>query len=164
MQIGYAVIESSLGWLLVAATERGICSVMLGDSESELLGELQQEFPRARIERDEQHLQVQVEALLACLAGQQPHLSMPLDVQGTAFQLRVWQELRRIPSGEKIAYSELAERIGRPRAVRAVARACASNPVAILTPCHRIVRLNGDLGGYRWGLERKRRLLEAEQE
>jgi len=164
MQIGYAVVESSLGWLLVAASERGLCSVMLGDSESELLGELQQKFHQVRIERDEQHLQPQVKVLLACLSGHPSPLNMPLDEQGTPFQLRVWQELRRIPRGETISYSELAKRIGRPKAVRAVASACARNPLAIITPCHRVVRLNGDLGGYRWGIERKRRLLATEQE
>jgi AraC family transcriptional regulator, regulatory protein of adaptative response / methylated-DNA-[protein]-cysteine methyltransferase len=164
MQIGYAVVESSLGWLLVAASERGLCSVMLGDSESELLGELQQKFHQVRIERDEQHLQPQVKVLLACLSGHPSPLNMPLDEQGTPFQLRVWQELRRIPRGTTISYSELAKRIGRPKAVRAVASACASNPLAIITPCHRVVRLNGDFGGYRWGIERKRRLLATEQE
>lgn len=164
MQIGYAVAESSLGWLLVAVSERGICSVMLGNSESDLLDELHQKFPRARIKRDNQNLQSQVEALLDCLSGNPSPLNMPLDEQGTAFQRRVWQELRRIPRGETISYSELANRIGRPKAVRAVASACARNPLAIVTPCHRVVRLNGDLGGYRWGIERKRRLLAAEQE
>lgn len=164
MQIGYAIAESSLGWLLVAATQQGVCSVMLGGSESDLLGELQQKFPRARIKRDNQTLRSQVEALLDCLSGNPSPLNMPLDEQGTAFQRRVWQELRRIPRGETISYSELANRIGRPKAVRAVASACARNPVAIVTPCHRVVRLNGALGGYRWGVERKRRLLAAEQE
>ena len=164
MQIDYLVVENSLGWLLVAATQQGICSVMLGDSEADLLGELQQKFPRVLIKRDEQNLQPQVEALLDCMTGRKPSLEMPLDEQGTAFQLRVWQELRRIPRGETISYSELANRIGRPKAVRAVASACASNPLAIITPCHRVVRLNGDLGGYRWGMERKRRLLATEQE
>ncbi len=163
MQIDYMVVENSLGWLLVAATQQGTCSVMLGDSESDLLGELQQKFPRARITRDEQKLKSQVEILLACLAGRQPSLGSPLDEQGTPFQRRVWEELRSIPRGTTISYSELAKRIDRPKAVRAVASACARNPVAIITPCHRVVRLNGDLGGYRWGLERKRRLLAAEQ-
>ncbi len=163
MQIDYMVVENSLGWLLVAATRRGTCSVMLGDSESDLLGELQKKFPRARIIRDEQKLKFQVETLLGCMAGQS-FSDLPLDEQGTSFQLLVWQELRHIPRGVTISYSELAKRIGRPKAVRAVASACAGNPVAIYTPCHRVVRLDGDLGGYRWGIERKRRLLAAEQE
>lgn len=163
MQIDYVAVENSLGWLLVAATEQGACSVMLGDSDADLLSELRQKFPRARITRDEQKLKSQVETLLDCMAGHRPSLDFPLDEQGTPFQLLVWQELRRIPCGETISYSELARRIGRPKAVRAVASACASNPLAIITPCHRVVRLNGDLGGYRWGIERKRRLLAAEQ-
>ena len=163
MQIDYVVVESPLGWLLVAATQRGICSVILGASESDLLGELQQKFPRARIKWDEQNLQSQVKVLLDCMAGHQPSSDMSLDEQGTPFQMRVWQELRCIPRGEQISYSELATRIGSPKAVRAVASACARNPVAIITPCHRVVRLNGDLGGYRWGIERKRRLLKVEQ-
>lgn len=164
MQIDYAVVESSLGWLLVAASRQGICSVMLGDRESDLLGELQQKFPGALISRDERKLKPQVETLQACMAGGESEVNMLLDEQGTPFQLRVWAELRRIPRGEQVSYSELAERIGRPNAVRAVASACARNPLAIITPCHRVVRLNGDLGGYRWGLERKRRLLEVEQD
>lgn len=163
MQIDYMVVESSLGCLLVAATQRGICSVMPGDRKSDLLGELQQKFPRARITRDEQTLQSQVEILLDCMAGRQTSLGLSLDEQGTAFQRRVWEALRNIPRGATISYSELARRIGRPKAVRAVASACASNPLAIITPCHRVVRLNGELGGYRWGIERKRRLLAAEQ-
>lgn len=164
MQIDYTVVKNSLGWLLVAATLQGTCSVMLGDSESELLGELQQKFPRARLIRDEQKLKSQVEVVQDCMAGRQPSLDVPLDEQGSHFQRRVWQELRNIPRGTTISYSELAKRIDRPKAVRAVASACARNPVAIITPCHRVVRLNGDLGGYRWGIERKRRLLATEQE
>lgn len=163
MQIDYMAVESSLGWILVAATEQGACSVMLGGSEADLLSELQQKFPRALITRGEQKLKSLVEALLDGMAGRRPILDFPLDEQGTPFQRQVWQELRRIPRGETISYSELAKRIGRPKAVRAVASACANNPLAIHTPCHRVVRLNGELGGYRWGIERKRRLLAIEQ-
>lgn len=163
MKLDYTVVKSSLGQLLVAATQRGICSVMLGDSESDLIRELHHEFSGARIEKDEEHLHLQVRALLACLAGQAPHADLALDVRGSAFQMRIWEELRRIPRGQRISYSELARRIGQPKAARAVARACATNPLAILTPCHRVVRENGDLAGYRWGIERKRRLLEQEQ-
>ncbi len=164
MQIDYTVVRNSLGWLLVAATQQGICSVMFGDSEADLRDELQQKFSRARLIRNEQKLNSQVEVVQDCMAGRQPSLDLPLDEQGTAFQLQVWQELRNIPRGTTISYSELAKRIDRPKAVRAVASACARNPVAIITPCHRVVRLNGDLGGYRWGIERKRRLLATEQE
>jgi AraC family transcriptional regulator of adaptative response/methylated-DNA-[protein]-cysteine methyltransferase len=163
MRIDYALVDTLLDWLLVAVTERGVCSVMLGDSEDQLLKELNQRFPQGDFRQDQERLKPQVKALVAYLEGLPSSLDFPLDETGTAFQLRVWQELRCIPKGGQISYSELADRIGRPRAVRAVASACARNPVAIITPCHRVVRLNGDLGGYRWGLERKRRLLEAEQ-
>jgi AraC family transcriptional regulator of adaptative response/methylated-DNA-[protein]-cysteine methyltransferase len=164
MTIAYTIVECHLGWLLVAATNRGICSVMLGDDEQKLTNELHHEFPRAEIRRNDDHLQSQVKTLLDCLAGQAPHTALPLDVQGTAFQMRVWEELRRIPRGRTVSYSELAGRIGKPTASRAVARACATNPAAIITPCHRVVRKNGELGGYRWGIERKRRILEEEKE
>jgi len=163
MSISFTIVESPLGWLLVAATDRGICSVMLGDGEEKLTGELHHEFPQAEIARNDNHLRSQVKVLLECLAGQAPHADLPLDVQGTAFQMRVWEELRRIPRGQTVSYGELAGRIGRPTAARAVARACATNPVSIITPCHRVIRENGELGGYRWGIERKRRILEAEK-
>jgi AraC family transcriptional regulator of adaptative response/methylated-DNA-[protein]-cysteine methyltransferase len=164
MKLDYTVVKSSLGLLLVAATPHGICSVMLGDSESDLTRELQQKFPGTRLEKDDEQLRLQVRALLSFLEGQTPCPDLALDVRGSAFQMRVWGELRRIPRGQRISYGELARRIGRPKAARAVARACASNSLAILTPCHRVVRENGDLGGYRWGIERKRRLLEKERE
>ncbi|MBO0857361.1 MAG: bifunctional DNA-binding transcriptional regulator/O6-methylguanine-DNA methyltransferase Ada [Chloracidobacterium sp.] len=163
MKINYTITECPLGLLLVAVTDKGICSVTLGDKSKELTGELRAEFPRAEIALDEKRLQVQVRALLAYLAGQEPHPDLPLDVQGTAFQKRVWEELRRIPYGQTASYGEIARRIGRPSATRAVARACATNPAALVTPCHRIVRESGELGGYRWGVERKRQLLEKEK-
>ncbi len=164
MKIAYTIVESQLGWLLVAETNRGICSVMLGDRQEKLTGDLHHEFPKAEIGRDDDHLHSQVKTLLDCLAGQAPHAELPLDVQGTAFQMRVWEELRRIPRGQTVSYGELAARIGKPKASRAVARACATNPVAIITPCHRVIRENGELGGYRWGIERKRRILEGEKD
>jgi AraC family transcriptional regulator of adaptative response/methylated-DNA-[protein]-cysteine methyltransferase len=163
MKINYTVAECPLGLLLVAVTDKGICSVTLGDEGEDLTGGLRAEFPQAEIARDEKRLQTQVRALLAHLAGQEPHPDLPLDVQGTAFQKRVWEELRRIPYGQTASYGEVARRIGRPSATRAVARACATNPAALVTPCHRVVRENGELGGYRWGVERKRRLLEKEK-
>ena len=163
MSIAYATVQSLLGWLLVGATEKGVCSVKLGDDRDKLVDNLQEEFPQAQIRHDDEHLRSQVEVLLQCLAGQTPHTDLPLDVQGTAFQMRVWEELRRIPRGQTVSYKELATRIGRPTAYRAVANACASNPVAVITPCHRVVRENGGLGGYRWGVERKRELLEKEK-
>lgn len=162
--IAYTIVESRLGRLLVAATDRGICSVMLGDTKEQLTLDLHHEFPQAEIGIDDDLLRSQVKTILDCLAGHAPHESLPLDVQGTAFQMRVWEELRRIPRGRTVSYSELAARIGKPKAFRAVARACATNPVAIITHCHRVIRENGELGGYRWGIERKRRILEGEKE
>ncbi|HWQ36455.1 MAG TPA: bifunctional DNA-binding transcriptional regulator/O6-methylguanine-DNA methyltransferase Ada [Blastocatellia bacterium] len=163
MRIRYTIAGCRLGRLLVAATERGICSVTLGDADEKLAQDLFAEFPQSLIERDDSGLNGQVTALLRHLDGQQPCPDLPLDVQATAFQKLVWEELRRIPAGSTVSYSEVAQRIGRPTAARAVARACATNPVALLTPCHRVVRENGDLSGYRWGLERKRALLAQEQ-
>lgn len=163
MKISYALAESALGLLLVAATDKGVCAVRLGDERSDLESELRAEFPRAEVQMDEARLGAEVRALLSYLAGQQPHPKLPLDVQGTAFQKRVWDELRRIPSGETTSYSEVARRIGQPTATRAVARACATNPVALITPCHRVVRGDGGLSGYRWGVERKRELLARER-
>jgi AraC family transcriptional regulator of adaptative response/methylated-DNA-[protein]-cysteine methyltransferase len=163
MKISYTIAECPLGLLLVAATDKGICSVTLGDKRAELTDNLYAEFPQADIVRDETHLTAQVSMLLAHLAGQEPHPELPLDVQGTAFQKRVWEELRRIPYGQTASYSEIARRIGQPTATRAVARACATNPAAIVTPCHRVIRENGELGGYRWGIERKQQLLEKER-
>lgn len=160
--IAWTVVQSPLGWLLVAATERGVCSVTLGDEPEALERTLRDEFHAADLSRDDTRLRQQVDVLLEYLAGEVPDEAVPLDVAGTAFQMRVWEELRRIPRGETISYAQLAQRIGRPTAARAVARACATNPVAVITPCHRVVRGNGELGGYRWGIERKRRLLDAE--
>lgn len=165
MVIEYTVVECPMGWLLVAATEHGACSVMLGDDPEALGAELHDEFLAAEsIVRADAHLRVLVETVLEALAGVAPCDELPLDVAGTAFQMRVWEELRRIPLGQTISYAELARRIGRPTATRAVARACATNPVAVVTPCHRVVRGTGELGGYRWGIECKRRLLEVERE
>jgi AraC family transcriptional regulator, regulatory protein of adaptative response / methylated-DNA-[protein]-cysteine methyltransferase len=164
MQINYTVAPSPLGWLLVAATDKGICSVTLGDEAEKLADDLAAEFPEASLTQDDSGLQGQVTALLAHLEGALPHPELSLDVRGTAFQKRVWEELRRIPYGQTVSYSELARRLEQPSAARAVARACATNPVALLTPCHRVIRENGDLSGYRWGLERKRALLTREKE
>ena len=167
MKINYTIAEcplGPLGLLLVAATDKGICAVTLGDQSESLTENLRAEFPQADIALDNQHLQSQVKTLLAHLAGQEPHPALPLDVQGTAFQKRVWEELRNIPYGQTASYSEVARRIGQPTATRAVARACATNPAALITPCHRVVRESGEMGGYRWGIERKRQLLEKERE
>lgn len=162
VSIRFTTAPCSLGYLLVAATERGLCSVSLGDSQEALEAALRQEFHAARLQQDEAGLEVWLQAVLQCLEGRQPHPDLPLDVQATAFQRRVWQALRSIPLGETRTYSQIAEAIGAPQAVRAVARACATNSIAIAIPCHRAVRRDGSPGGYRWGLERKQKLLQQE--
>jgi len=163
MKISYTIVNSPLGRLLVAATERGICMVSLGDSAAALEAALRHEYPSAEIQRDASGFAPWVTAIVRYLNGRQPNLNLPLDVQATAFQRRVWEELRRIPYGGTRSYKQVAQAIGRPSAVRAVARACATNPVSIVIPCHRVLRADGGLGGYRWGLERKRALLERER-
>jgi AraC family transcriptional regulator, regulatory protein of adaptative response / methylated-DNA-[protein]-cysteine methyltransferase len=162
MRIGYTIVPCPLGRLLVAATEKGISAVYLGDHDHPLEAALTKEYPAAQIFRDRNGLREWVSALLRHLRGQEPHLQLPLDVQATAFQRRVWEELKRIPYGSTRSYSEIARAIGRPSATRAVARACATNPVSIVVPCHRVVRGDGNLAGYRWGLGRKQALLEHE--
>jgi AraC family transcriptional regulator of adaptative response/methylated-DNA-[protein]-cysteine methyltransferase len=161
--IAYVTVPTSLGRLLVAATERGVCRVALGDTAAALEAELIAEFPAARVVQDKSgKLHGWVTAILAYLDGREPDLDLPLDIRATAFQRRVWQELQKIPFGQTRTYAEIAKRIGQPTASRAVARACATNPAALIIPCHRVVRENGDLGGYRWGTERKRSLLTKE--
>jgi len=162
MSIGYAITDSPLGRLMVAATEKGICRVGLADDERELLDVLHDEFPRAEVKRDEKGLRATVDAVLDGLRGARPRKDLPLDVQATAFQWRVWQELQRIPRGHTRSYADIARALGRPGAARAVGQACNRNPVALVIPCHRVVGSDGALGGYRWGVERKRTLLEAE--
>ena len=162
MRIGYTIVACPLGRLLVAATEKGICAVSLGDVDAELESALWGEYPAASIERDGTELSQWVNALLDYLNGEQPHLDLPVDVQATAFQWRVWEMLRAIPYGSTRSYSAIAQALGNPKAARAVAHACATNPVSLVIPCHRAVRENGALGGYRWGLERKQRLLAEE--
>ena len=161
MQINYTVTDCDLGRLLVAATERGVCAVQFGADDGALVAALTAEYPAAVIR--ETRPSEWVESLLRHLAGAQPSLDLPLDLRATAFQLRVWEELRRIPYGETRTYTEVAAAIGQPTAARAVARACATNPVALATPCHRVVRAGGAAGGYRWGIERKQQLLARER-
>ena len=163
--IAYVIIPTSLGRLLVAATERGVCRVALGDGAAALEAELVAEFPAARVVEDKSgRLTGWVSAILAYLDGREPDLDLPLDIRATAFQRRVWQELQKIPFGQTRTYAEIAKRIGQPMATRAVARACATNPTALVIPCHRVIKEGGDLGGYRWGVERKKVLLERERE
>lgn len=161
--IRYTTAATPLGRLLVGGTDRGVCAVALGDAEARLLDNLRDEYPAARLARDDAGLAAPVQAILAYLDGRRPHLDLPLDVRATAFQGRVWDALRTIPFGATRSYEDVARAIGRPAAVRAVAAACAANPVSLLIPCHRVIRKNGGLGGYRWGLERKRALLERER-
>jgi AraC family transcriptional regulator of adaptative response/methylated-DNA-[protein]-cysteine methyltransferase len=162
MRIHYIIVGSPLGRLLVGATERGISALYLGESDARLKAALLNEYPRAEILRDRNGLEGWVEKILAHLRGKEPQLDLPTDVQATAFQRRVWEELRKIPYGATRTYSEIARAIGRPKASRAVAQACATNPVSVVVPCHRVVREDGNLAGYRWGLDRKRALLERE--
>lgn len=160
--LSYAIAGGPLGKLLVAATARGVAAVYLGDSERALTAELAAEFPEAMRVRDDGRLTAELRAILRYLRNQAPPPALPLDVRATAFQRRVWQELQRIPLGQTRSYAEVAKAIGAPKAVRAVGHACATNPVSLLIPCHRVHRTDGGLGGYRWGLDRKEALLAAE--
>lgn len=161
--ISFAMARTALGWLLAAATERGLCAVRFGENAVTLERDLRDEFHAAALRRDDAALRRYVDPLLAVIRGENTTIDLPLDVRATAFQRKVWEKLRQIPRGETRSYSEIARAMGRPRAVRAVARACAANPVALAVPCHRVVRKDGDRGGYRWGMERKEKLLEREQ-
>jgi AraC family transcriptional regulator of adaptative response/methylated-DNA-[protein]-cysteine methyltransferase len=160
--IRYTFADSPLGRMLIAATEKGLCSVQFADSDEELDQSLRQEFPFAVRRRDDKDLAELAEQVIRKIRGTEPAASLPLDIRATAFQRRVWSYLQSLGFGETRSYSAVAKAIRRPSAVRAVARACATNPVAIAIPCHRILRSNGDLGGYRWGIKRKQALLEME--
>lgn len=164
--IYYATRPCRLGTVLVAVTQQGICSVLLGDTARELVEDLEKRFPQANISPSESPFNQHIETVSSFLEGssQDSLTNLPLDIRGTAFQQKVWEELRKIPSGQTISYAELAERIENPGAVRAVATACASNPLAVVVPCHRVLGSNGSLSRYRWGLERKRTLLSMERQ
>ena len=162
MRITYSTIRSEHGLVLVAATENGVCSVKIGSHAEQLLGELEREFPAAEIIGEREARSQWVKAIATHLRGNLVALDLPIDVQATAFQWKVWRALQRIPYGETRTYSEVAKSIGKPAAVRAVARACATNPVAIVVPCHRVVPAAGGTGGYRWGTDRKEKLLTRE--
>lgn len=161
--IRYTVVRSPLGCMLLAATDKGICAIQFADSEDELEYGLKHEFPFALRKRDDEGLRLWKDVLLQRLCGQKLNSALPLDIQATAFQRRVWEHLQTIPYGATQSYSQVAKAIGDPKATRAVARACATNPVAVAIPCHRVIRESGELGGYRWGMERKEALLELEQ-
>ena len=163
-KIRYTLADSSLGRVLIAATDKGVCAVRIGDSDKALESTLRGEFPKAEIARDDRELASYVHDIVNAAEGKGIAHEIPLDIRHTAFQWKVWQALRSIALGETRSYQQVAKAIGSPAAVRAVANACASNPVALVIPCHRVVRTNGDLGGYRWGAERKQQLLTKERE
>ncbi len=162
VNVRYTTALCSLGVLLVAAAERGVCAIRLGDSAGAVIDELRAEFPNAVLTTDDADLAEWVAAVIAYVEGERTRLDLPLDIRATAFQRRVWEALRTVPYGEQITYRGLAEKIGEPTASRAVAGACAANPVALAIPCHRVVREGGALSGYRWGVDRKKALLERE--
>ncbi len=167
VKITHVTVESPVGLMMIGATDRGLCFVQFGESNDALVKALAKEYPAAELEAMQEPYHPDfakwVQALTQHLAGGQPHLDLPLDIRATAFQMRVWNYLQSIPYGEVQSYSEVAAGIGQPSAARAVARACASNRVAIVIPCHRVIRGTGELGGYRWGLARKRTLIDRER-
>jgi AraC family transcriptional regulator of adaptative response/methylated-DNA-[protein]-cysteine methyltransferase len=167
LTISHAGADTPLGRLMIGATDRGICFLQFGETDAELAKELARQFPAATTQpmpsTHKKQFDSWMTALNRHLRGREPQLDLPLDVRGTAFQLIVWRYLQKVPYGEVRSYSEVAEAIGRPSAARAVARACASNSIALLIPCHRVVRGTGELGGYRWGMQRKRVLLDTER-
>jgi AraC family transcriptional regulator of adaptative response/methylated-DNA-[protein]-cysteine methyltransferase len=168
-QIGWYTARSPFGWIVVGATERGLCWLALGESAARAQASLREEFPQAALRRDPELAKL-VDTALAVVLRDMPLAQknaapqVPLDLRGTAFQLRVWQALRQIPRGETRSYSQLARQLGNPNATRAVARACATNRVALVVPCHRVVGASGSLTGYRWGVDRKRQLLDTERQ
>ncbi len=163
MKIMYTIVDSRLGKMMVAATEKGICSVSFGDTADALKQELEKEFFAATIETNDAKLKDAVTAILKSLDGEKAILSLPLDLHASAFQMRVWAELRKIPRGETRSYGQIAASLGMPKSFRAVASACATNPVALVNPCHRVIAADGKLSGYKWGIERKKQLLEGER-
>jgi AraC family transcriptional regulator, regulatory protein of adaptative response / methylated-DNA-[protein]-cysteine methyltransferase len=161
-RIRFAVGEASLGAVLVAATDKGVCAILLGDDPEALVRELQDRFPRAELEGGDAAFERMVAQVVGLVEAPGQRLDLPLDIRGTAFQQRVWAALSAIPAGQTATYAEIARAIGQPKAVRAVAQACGANPLAVAIPCHRVVRSDGDLSGYRWGVERKRKLIDRE--
>jgi AraC family transcriptional regulator of adaptative response/methylated-DNA-[protein]-cysteine methyltransferase len=167
VSISYATLETPAGKMMIGATDRGICFIQFGESSEGLLSQLRREYAKAHIEAIRQpqhpHFRAWVDAIARHLAGGEPKLDLPLDVRATAFQMRVWKYLQTIERGDLYSYGEVASAIGDPKAARAVAQACARNPAAVLIPCHRVIRGSGELGGYRWGVERKRKLIDLER-
>jgi len=162
--IRFAVGQCFLGAILVAQSPRGICAILLGDEPEELLQDLQDRFPKAQLQGGDENFEQWVAQVVGLVETPALGLKLPLDIRGTAFQQRVWQALREIPPGTTVSYTDIAQRLGMPNSTRAVAQACGANALAVAIPCHRVVRKNGDLAGYRWGIERKRELLRREAE
>ncbi|MGJ5814168.1 methylated-DNA--[protein]-cysteine S-methyltransferase [Paludibaculum fermentans] len=158
----YSTTQCSLGWVLLAARQDGVCAILLGDAPEELTADLRRRFPREAASPDAEGLRAWLEQAVESIERPGTPLTLPWAEQGTRFQQRVWRELKAVPAGSTTSYRELAARVGNPKAVRAVARACAANPLAVAVPCHRVLRVDGALAGYRWGLDRKRALLERE--
>jgi AraC family transcriptional regulator of adaptative response/methylated-DNA-[protein]-cysteine methyltransferase len=163
MQISYAIARCPLGWVLVGGTKFGVCAVCMGNTEEEVEKALSEQFPNAIMRRDDLALAEWVSQIMRYFAGQEPNLNLPLDIQATAFQWRVWREIKSIPYGTTRSYSQIANALGNTQATRAVARACAANPVALIVPCHRVIGEDGEMHGYRWGKSRKQQLLGLEQ-
>jgi AraC family transcriptional regulator of adaptative response/methylated-DNA-[protein]-cysteine methyltransferase len=161
--IRFVTVATPLGWALVAATARGICMTALGDDRDSLAAALRERFPRAELVAEDAGLKEWADRIVRFITAPEQNLDLPLDIRGTAFQARVWRALQKIPLGKTASYTEIAARLGQPKAVRAVAQACAANKLALVVPCHRVIRSDGELGGYRWGLERKRALLARER-
>lgn len=162
VKIQFAIAQSSLGSVLIAATDRGICAIEFGDTPEALTARLQSRFPNAQWREPDATFSSWVAAVIAAIETPDRGLNLPLDLQGTAFQQRVWKALQTIPPGTTASYTAIANQIERPTAIRAVATACAANTLAVVIPCHRVVRTDGALSGYRWGIERKRALLDRE--
>ena len=161
--IRYVTVATPIGWALIAATDRGVCQTALGDDRERLAATVRARFPAAELVAEDAGLREWAERVVRFITAPSHNLDLPLDIRGTAFQARVWRALQKIPLGRTATYSEIARALGQPTAVRAVARACAANDLALLVPCHRVIREDGDLAGYRWGIERKRALLDRER-
>lgn len=161
--IRFVTVETPLGWALVAATGRGLCMTALADDRESLAAALQQRFPEAAVVAEDAELKGWADRIVGFITAPDHNIDLPLDIQGTAFQARVWRALQKIPLGKTATYTEIAAALGQPKAVRAVAQACAANKLALVVPCHRVIRSDGELGGYRWGLQRKRALLARER-
>lgn len=162
--ITYACGTSSLGEFLVAQSQKGICAILLGDNQEELVTELKERFPTAELQPSEENISELLQQLVSLIEQPTQSLQLPLDIRGTLFQQKVWELLQQIPAGETRSYTQIAQALGTPKAIRAVASACAANALAIIIPCHRVVRSDGHLAGYRWGLERKKILLQRERD